>query len=292
MTNGKPIYDIPMVLTPRLATKKAFEKNYIPELLNLGFTQKKGVYVRKKGSIFQVIARDGCCIRYFVQPFWIEKVNEMTSFNYIDYNQKGSARLSRCDNINFPLELNPMFAPEGSFVFFKEKFLSKVDAVNDEISFAKYLAENDKYGHEIYINDYIVLFASYLTGSLDFARQYYEDSFCHYYNVKYELYLDMIERAYSEIENGNYTIDHYEPGKNIVDSKWLDYYNQGLDVESVAKIEAKKRVETAKGYGHLSIVKVALEKDHYDFQEVLEYRKVKAEKMRIIIKAEYGLEFF
>lgn len=281
-------YDITGV-SPSKQVKETFDEYYVPELEKCGFVRKKGIWVRKKGTIFQAFGRDGMCIRYFIHPFWINKQEETPCYDYIAYNRKGSLRMSTCYNINFPETVSPIFAPKESLEYFKDSFLTKLENVDSEVAYLDYCRTTDD---QILVNDYLVLYVSYLKGSIDYAKDYIEEAFQKCYLREYECVFKMISKAFKGIESGNYyTWDTPRPRQGaFVTKEDIELYNQGISPEEHAKSEAERYLESVKEV-RFNVVERFLESKSHDYSVVLDYQSRKSDEMRSILKIEYGLDF-
>lgn len=312
--NNKDIF----LLTPG-TIRKRFKQFFAPQLIQKGFIYKKGVWVRKMGEIFQVIGTDSVCIRTFVSPFWINDTSKIA--NHIDYKSK-SARLSTCSNVNFPFEWSLFTAPEKAYEYFNEKYLVRYDTMynlDDYIGFCL------QYYDPIDVSDWALLYAAYLRGSLQFAKDFIESAFRMIYDDYYNRQKKQVEEAYVKIRT---FLDHHPDGDTIIcqareaydlvrkslgqhlDSDTIkcqirdaqryremglptdnyDDFVHGLSPEAVAQKAADLDSIKVRSVQFQQVQK-ALQTNNYDFSDVLEFRKKNSIIMRDLILSEYGLEF-
>ena len=274
--------------------KKIFKEYFAPELINHGFIRKQEIWVRKVGEIFQVFGTDSVCVRMFISPYWDN--NRARGVNYISYDRKGSLRLSSCPNINFPLEINPAFAPEKALEYFKENYLSKIDQIGDIENFIDFC---QKEYDPVYVSDYALLYKCYKSGSLDFAKEFIDAFFKSVYEKDVSNYLRMIKESYEAIKSGKYFLSNcgykemmeaLEQDKSPVDPYEYKAYMHGVDALTLAREQAQKHM-TRTYEVNFPLVQKALATENYDYSDVLEYREKNGAIMRELIKKEYELEF-
>ncbi len=319
------VYPSPVVPLTAAGIKTVFKQYFTLGLIERGYERKQAIWVKKQGEIFIAIGTDSFCIRLFVSPFWCND----RAFDCIDYSRKGSARLGSVGNVNFPPESSPFFAPEKSFSFFEEKYLSRIDQVDSIDKYIEFSLQNDD---SYSVPDYVVLYECYKRNDIEYANYFLKEARNICFQREYSSAKRRVEYSYSNMmkweknhpgeqlsldmtrENWDKRfIDFYkkeklkgktdraiareaaalfdEPDPDILFEKEdLEAYLSGKTVEDLAREQARKYTEESINDRFHQLIK-ALKTSNFDYSKILKVIEKKKGEMRKILKQEYGLDF-
>ena len=194
--------------------------------------------------------------------------------------------MSSCSNINFPLDIHPIFAPEESLEHFKDSFLKKIETVDSEESYLEYCRSGND---QMLTNEFVVLYVSYLKGSIDYAREFIEEAFQKTYNKYYESIYESSQTKYEAIKSNNFTLSPFSTGYHLEEAD-IQRYKQGISSSVYARNEAERLLNCCKKVRFV-VAQQFLSNGSNDFSSILKYKEMKSEELRRIIKEEYDLDF-
>ncbi len=175
---------------PKMTLKKIFHDTFSPLMLEHGFKRYKGGYVRVHGDgMLQAITLASFSpvfeIRFACHPYWIFPLrggqpNDLGKTYWMEEWQVSyfnNERLNTC----LYFKDQPEQAIEGMnnwLDFVAEKILpdlNKIKTIDDYVEYVDFYSENrNPIRVNPYINQYILLYKSYLEGSFDNAEKYIE----------------------------------------------------------------------------------------------------------------------